>query len=420
MVKKSDQVFLVTKTKIKNFKNTSKNLNFLFEHVDLIFSAIKYKNGSLKIIGGNVRDLLNGEKMSSDTDLVTDLRIEDVIFCLKKKKIRFKETGLKFGCITAIIENNLIEITSLRSDVSTDGRRAKTMHINDWTLDAMRRDFTINSIYCDLKGRIFDPLNGINDLAKKKVVFIGNAEERIVEDNLRILRFLRFSLKYSNSFDKNGLKACEKLKLSLKNLSFERKNSELVKLICLEKFEKKIETIISTGILREIFECKINIKNIKKLFYIERKLSIVDAERRIKFFINRSRNTLIKKYPSKFRKSFLKRIKSKIKFLNYEQSSIKKKLFKFSEIEVVDQLLIDYVDKKISLKEIKKLMEFINTGISIRKPFSGDDFLNLGINDGLLIGKYIKKLENWWIKNDFKATKIECIEYIKKNLLPRS
>ena len=86
MVKKSDQVFLVTKTKIKNFKNTSKNLNFLFKHVDLIFSAIKYKNGSLKIIGGNVRDLLNGEKMSSDTDLVTDLRIEDVIFCLKKKR----------------------------------------------------------------------------------------------------------------------------------------------------------------------------------------------------------------------------------------------------------------------------------------------------------------------------------------------
>ena len=409
----------MTRVQIKNFEKVSNDLNFSYKNAMIISEAKKKKNGTIKIIGGNVRDLLKNQKMSSDTDLVTDLDIKDLIYCFKEHNIKFIKTGFKFGSITIILNKELIEITSLREEKYHDGRWTKTFHTNDWKLDAARRDFTINSIYCDLKGEIFDPFNGIKDLKNQKVKFIGNPELRILEDNLRILRFLRFSLRFSKEFDRLGFEACKKLKANIRKLSFERKNQELLKMICLKKFETKINKIISAQILEEIFESKINFKNIKKLFYAERTFNLVDAERRIKFFLNRSMNTLIKKYPNKFKKSFFKRIKSKIKISSYEQKNIRKILFKFSKNQVIDQLITDFIDCKINKQELKYSLKIVENYKPQKKPFSGKDLIKLGIKNGVIIGQYLDKLETWWVNNDFKATKDECIKFIRKNFLPR-
>ena len=130
-------------------------------------------------------------------DFAVNLKPLECIDALKKHNIKYYETGIKHGTVTAVIENNKFEITSLRKDVFTDGRHAKVEFSNNWFEDASRRDFTINSIYSDINGNLYDPYNGKKDLENGEIKFIGNIEKRIKEDYLRILRYIRFFLNYS-------------------------------------------------------------------------------------------------------------------------------------------------------------------------------------------------------------------------------
>ena len=147
----------------------------------------------VRYVGGCIRKILNNEEID-DIDLATNLKPDETINALKNNQINFYETGKEHGTITANINGKDFEITSLRRDVSTDGRHANVEFSESWYEDASRRDFTINSIYSDLNGNLYDPFNGKEDLEKKIIKFIGNAEKRIKEDYLRILRYIRFSL----------------------------------------------------------------------------------------------------------------------------------------------------------------------------------------------------------------------------------
>lgn len=405
--------------KIKNFGFVSRKLGLPLSEINKLSQAINGTGGVIKIIGGNVRDLLEKKKISSATDLTVNLPIEKVLNCLRKNKINFFKTGMKYGSITVKLGQILLDVTSLRKDISTNGRWAETSFTNDWLEDASRRDFTINSIYCDLNGELYDPFNGIDDLKKKKVVFIGEAEDRIHEDYLRILRFFRFSIKYSSSFDTLSFKACKKLIFNLRKLSFERKFLELSKIIILNGFDSKIVKICNSGLLDELLEEKTNFKNIKKFFNAEKKLNIIDVERRLKFLILRSKSTLIRRYPQKFKKKSLKRMKSQINFLNYKKETVSKKLYYFSRVEVTDQLVFDYTNGKISFLALENLLNFVNKNNLAKRPFSGNDLIKIGLKDGYLIGRYIQKVEEWWVKNDFKPNKKECLVYLKK-VLPRN
>ena len=155
--------------------------------VEQIFNAIENysEKGEIRYVGGCVRKILQKQKVN-DIDLATNLIPEEVIEVLKKNKIKYYETGLKHGTVTALINNYKFEITSLRKDVKTDGRHADVVFTNNWKEDASRRDFSINSIYSDLRGNLFDPFNGKKDLENGIVNFIGNPEKRIREDYLRI------------------------------------------------------------------------------------------------------------------------------------------------------------------------------------------------------------------------------------------
>ena len=184
--------------------NNFGNLNVEFQElrkktgIELLFQAVEdYSDESeIRYVGGCVRKILKNEKVN-DIDLATNLTPEQLMGICKKKNIKFYETGLKHGTITAIINDYKFEITSLRKDLKTDGRHADVVFTNDWKEDASRRDFSINSIYSDLQGNIFDPFNGKKDLENGKINFIGDAEKRIKEDYLRILRYIRFFLKTS-------------------------------------------------------------------------------------------------------------------------------------------------------------------------------------------------------------------------------
>ena len=161
--------------------------------VEKVFSAIlEYSEKSeVRYVGGCIRKILNNEEID-DIDLATNLKPDEVKDALKKKYINFYETGIDHGTITANINEENFEITSLRKDILTDGRHAKVKFSDSWREDASRRDFTINSIYSDMYGNLYDPFDGKNDLEKKIIRFIGDPEKRIKEDYLRILRYIRF------------------------------------------------------------------------------------------------------------------------------------------------------------------------------------------------------------------------------------
>ena len=187
----------------------SRNLDYISQNIKKItqetsahkvFEAINNFNetSEVRYVGGCIRKIIKKEEVD-DIDLATNLIPTEVCNALKKNNINFYETGIDHGTITAIIGDQKYEITTLRKDVSTDGRHAKVEFSLDWKDDSNRRDFSINAIYSDKDGNLFDPHYGKKDIESGTVKFIGNPEERIQEDYLRILRYLRFFLNYSNN-----------------------------------------------------------------------------------------------------------------------------------------------------------------------------------------------------------------------------
>jgi poly(A) polymerase len=190
--------------------------------------------GNSRYVGGAVRDTLLGLKVK-DVDLATPLVPQDVIARLDSAGIRSVPTGIEHGTVTAVLPKGPVEITTLRHDVSTDGRRATVAFASDWRDDAARRDFTINALYADpASGEIFDYFDGLRDLRERRVRFIGDARQRIREDHLRILRYFRFQARFgSQQADEESENACKELAATLRGLSRERIGMEVMNLLSL-------------------------------------------------------------------------------------------------------------------------------------------------------------------------------------------
>ena len=404
-------------SKIIGFDNLAKQFRLPLKELTIISKSFEPLNGKIKIVGGAVRDLIE-KKTIQDCDIVTDLNPEEVKKCLKKKKIKFLETGIKFGTLTINLNKFIIQITSLRQDLKPDGRWTEVNYTKDWNLDSKRRDFTINSIYLDLSGNIFDPFNGINDLKKKKIHFIGNPKKRIEEDYLRILRFFRFSFKYSNNFEIHGLRACKKAISKLKLISAERKIGELKKMILFKSFEDNIKFLDEIKFFFYIFEEEINLKNYQKFFYIERKYKLSDIDRRLKFFLieleKRKEINLLKVLG----KRFTKRLFSKVNFKNYDSNTLNHILLKNDKKIVTDQLIFDFKDGFVNNKKFEYILKKIKSWKKKEMPVNGDDLIKEGFKEGKIIGKKLKLIEKWWIEKNFKPGKTDCLNFAKT--LPRS
>lgn len=204
---------------------------------------------NLRWVGGAVRDTLLGLPVK-DIDAATPLHPEQVIAALKAAGIRSVPTGIDHGTITALLAGGPVEITTLRHDVSTDGRRATVAFATDWRDDAARRDFTINALYADpLTLEIADYFGGLDDLAARRVRFIGDARTRIREDHLRILRYYRFQARFGSVLDTEGEEACAELAPMLKGLSRERVGSELFSLLGLPDPGPTVLRMAGNGVL---------------------------------------------------------------------------------------------------------------------------------------------------------------------------
>lgn len=209
--------------------------------------------GNARYVGGAVRDTLLGLEVK-DIDLATTLTPDEVIARLDGAGIRHVPTGIEHGTVTALLSRGTIEITTLRHDVSTDGRRATIAFATEWQDDAARRDFTINALYCDPQSlEIFDYFNGLADLRARRVRFIGDARQRIREDYLRILRYFRFQARFgSQPADLHSEIACSELAATLKGLSRERVGMEMMNLLGLPDPSPTVARMAELGVMEVI------------------------------------------------------------------------------------------------------------------------------------------------------------------------
>lgn len=209
--------------------------------------------GDVRFVGGCVRDTLLGLPVS-DIDMATTLAPETVLEYLREANINAVPTGLQHGTITAVLESGPVEITTLRRDVSTDGRHASVAFTDDWREDAARRDFTINALYADPNTHdIFDYFEGVADLDAQRVRFIGDPYERIAEDHLRILRYFRFLARFGNEPDAEALEACTRRAKDLMALSRERIREELLKLLVAKDAVRVVSIMIERDIFNAMF-----------------------------------------------------------------------------------------------------------------------------------------------------------------------
>lgn len=395
------------------------NLQFNSKFSELIFSVLTNSNAEYtsRFIGGCVRDaLLN--KPIYDFDIATILVPDEVIFLLKRSNIKVVPTGIKFGTVSAFIEDEKFEITTLRKELSYQGRFPTVVFTDDFQLDAVRRDFSINALsYCPYRQKIYDYFGGIEDLAKQKVVFIGNPYHRIKEDALRILRFFRFTCYYggnTSQIDAEGLEACAFLKENLNHLSKERIIAEMNKLIVHPNSSSVLLAMFKVNILAQVLPISsFNRQAIKNyfiyatklgykieyttlyalLFYSNKNLQIADL---LNLKFSKKEAFLIFKFiiflqnNNKIDQSILKYLWLEKEFLQYLALLLSLDILDFASIK---QFLIEYKDMKIPIF-----------------PIGGNDLSYLAV--GPKIGEQLANLRKIWIDSNFSLSKAELLAKI--------
>lgn len=237
-------------------------------------------HGDVRFVGGAVRDTLLGIDVA-DVDVATRHAPETVVDLLEAARIKAIPTGLAHGTITAVSDGIPVEVTTLRHDIATDGRHATVAFTDDWRADAARRDFTINALYADpATGEIFDYFGGLDDLAARRVRFIGDPLTRIAEDHLRILRFFRFLARFGDAPDPAGLAACTARANDLMALSRERIRDELLKLLVAPGAVAAMRLMVERGILLPVLP-EITVSGVDRLDALAAREPTPDALRRL-------------------------------------------------------------------------------------------------------------------------------------------
>ena len=400
--------------------SSDKDLKFLDlknnKGVNKIFGAINNYNetSEIRYVGGCVRKILNDEK-TDDIDLATNLTPDQVKQCLEKNQIKFFETGIEHGTITAVIDDQNFEITTLRKDVKTDGRHAVVEYTTNWKEDSLRRDFSINSIYSDLDGNLYDPNSGHKDLNVGIIKFIGDPETRIKEDYLRIIRYLRFYTEYSKiDHEINIIKIIKKNIEGLGKISKERQFNELKKILKLDNFLKLFKNKTSCELFSLVFP---QLKNFKKLSKLSKPQEKILKNKSLNFVISflvidetDNSDYFVYKY------NLPNELKDKINFLkNNSLNKDSNKIFNKKDLQKIfyyegKSSTIDLIDfNLLYFKQSKKLLELKTYFEKLDKPefpIKAQLLINdYGLKEGRELGQKLKNLEMKWIENNFNLSK---------------
>ena len=398
------------------YKN--KHLQFVFNKLQEGYSA---DTVTARFVGGCVRKYLTNDEIE-DIDIATILNTEEIKDKFKETYFKVIDTGIKHGTITLVYDKFKLEITTLRKDLKTDGRHAEVEYIDNWQLDSERRDFTINAIYLDKDGKLFDPQLGVKDLKNKNIKFIGDPQKRIEEDYLRIIRFIRFKIMYDFKIEQTTARAIKQNLNGIKKISKERILIELYKIFDLKNFCYLNDSID----LKEIFT--LIFPEFENLYRLERLNKICNYSQLNKTLLlatllldeKNSHEYFCHKYNvSNMTKDSLNLFAKNLKIIRenkaYFNKDLEKNIYLNNKNHLINLNILNFVlNNKLKIKDFSLILKNILKSKTHKLSIDGKYLMENGMLQGALIGKVLKKVEEEWLKNDFKITKSRVKEIIKQ------
>ena len=371
-----------------------------------------------RFVGGCVRNALLNEPVA-DIDIATQLTPDQVEQAMRAANIAVHPTGIEHGTLTVVADHQPFEVTTLRQDVETDGRRATVAFTEDWAVDAQRRDFRMNALYADRAGTVYDPTGGgLDDIRDRCIVFVGDAETRIREDHLRILRFFRFQAWYGQSAPNSaGLAACSKLRSGLAGISAERIWIETRKLLAAPKPMPSLEAMEETGVLAQLFP------NTKGLTLLNKLVALDAREGFTPDPLLRFLALFWKDAPA------IHAVANQLKLSNEERQrlnwsakddtplssditpkALRAGLYRSSQQVIRDRVTLEWAND--NSPAWRAVLSSINTWQRPTMPITGADLLARNIKEGPQLGATLRKLESLWLESDFQLSQSELLKHL--------
>jgi len=383
-----------------------------------VFAAIEAAGGEARVAGGAVRNALLGEPVT-EIDIATTLTPERIVSAGEKARLGVHPTGIDHGTVTLVIGGKPFEVTTLRVDVETFGRKARVAFTDDWETDARRRDFTMNALYCSIGGEIYDPTKGYADILRKRVRFVGSPAERIKEDHLRILRFFRFHARYgAGAPDGKGLAACVRHKGKLRALSSERIRQELFKLLEAKRASETVRLMAAKNIFKVLFAHVRDLSALGRMAKIDMAHGLKpDALLRL---------VLVAKAPLSLREN-LRLTNAEMRRLEAIANHVQPKpelrererrvvLYQLGAETWRDMVRLGWAESKDPLlsRKWRELLAFADRWPIPRFPLTGQDLIAQGFKPGPVLGRELARLEDWWIASDFQDGKDSLLRKLER------
>lgn len=386
-----------------------------------LFSSLNTEKDEVRVVGGAVRNTLLGKDVQ-DFDLASTHLPQDIKSILALEGIKTIDTGISHGTVTAVVYGKPYEITTLRRDIHTDGRFAQVRYTTSWEEDARRRDFTMNALYVDSCGRLYDYVGGLHDLRQRCVRFIGDPHERIKEDYLRILRFFRMQAYYGVLWHEPSLQAAYDLKDGMSILSGERITKECITLLDATDPWDVVKHLFKGGVWTYILGAPMDYPVFYGLSLIENRYRIKGAP------LTRLRSMSCSPFPrlvlSKEQKNFLSAISLPLK--DFTKKEWRESIYNFSHEITRERLLLhgarlltrephSYRVDEFFLHEFSSFLEDM---LLPKFPVKGGDFLSYNLS-GASIGRAQSLLRRWWIHQDCLPSREACLEHFERAILPQ-
>ncbi|HEY1386128.1 MAG TPA: CCA tRNA nucleotidyltransferase [Dongiaceae bacterium] len=381
-----------------------------------VMRALTAEGDAARFVGGCVRDALVGRPIR-DIDIATPLSPQRVTELLKKAGLKAVPTGIDHGTITAVADKTGVEVTTLRLDVETDGRRAKVAFTDDWQADAARRDLTINALSVAADGKVHDYFGGLGDLAAGSVRFVGDPRQRITEDYLRLLRFFRFHADYATgAFDEAAVAAAKQLAPNLKSLSGERLRQETLRLLAARRGVEVWGEMLGLGIVQHYLPWATSLDRLRAVAELEQRHGLApDPIRRLAALTMTGCGREVAETLKLSRAEGDRIIALDAPRDPFDASrphAVHRQVYAWGNNGARDRLLLDWAEHIDGASGATALAE-IGRWPRPRFPLKGADIVKLGVPEGPRVGEILAKVEGWWIERDFTADRAACLVFAR-------
>lgn len=382
-----------------------------------VYDALTAQGDEARFVGGCVRDALLGRKIN-DIDIATPLPPGKVIELLTSAEIKNIPTGIEHGTVTAVVDSEPIEVTTLRRDVETFGRQARVAFTDNWQADAARRDLTMNALSCGLDGQVHDYFDGLADLAAGRVRFVGDPRTRMKEDYLRVLRFFRFHANYAaGDPDPAAMTAAKASASQLAHLSGERLRQETLKLLVATRGPQTWGQMLEAGIVAAYLPEATDQAHLSLVAQREAALQLApSAIRRLAALLPGKTEALAVGTKLRLSRREQERLSGIAAgpeiMLELEPVAVRRLIYRHGNDLALDLLLV-HAGSDAGLAPAAAIVQ---TWQAPRLPIGGKDLAELGLQPGAAMGRWLALAEAWWIAGDFQADRVACLSWLKAQL----